>query len=354
MPSQLKLKWIAAIAAAVALLALPAAAQATLAFTRNPLKPVVYVGERQRLRRAQAWLRARTRGSPRTGSRSPTSTKARATAQELMLAPAARRRLAEPLMVGWQDPFYLAFSPDSKTIAALRGPELGKRKLVLIDVASGTQTVVASGYFGGFSFSPDGTELVYSKAGSEKYPPRSDVYRFEIPIGESVRVRPSGPPHPRPQLAQDPLWGPTGKIVFVKLLDAKQRKYGPKNELYLMNPDGKQVKRLTHTKVDPLLQGLYADRVVGQRPAPAGRVRRPGHDLRGHRQPARPAPSGPLTKEREVGLRRHRPLRRRQHRARRHRRLRTGPRPQGRERSPTTGGKPKVLANNASEPSWSR
>ena len=54
-----------------------------------------------------------------------------------------------------------------------------------------------------------------------------------------------------------PLWGPSGKIVFVKLLGAKQRKYGPKNELYLMSPSGSQVKRLTHTKVDSLLQGLY-------------------------------------------------------------------------------------------------
>jgi hypothetical protein len=53
-----------------------------------------------------------------------------------------------------------------------------------------------------------------------------------------------------------PLWGPQ-KIVFVKTLDAKKRKYGPKNELYLMNANGKGVKRLTHTKVDPLLQGLF-------------------------------------------------------------------------------------------------
>ena len=55
-----------------------------------------------------------------------------------MLAPAAGGP-SRTLMVGWQDSFYLAFSPDSKTIAALRGAELGKRKLVLIDVASGAQ-----------------------------------------------------------------------------------------------------------------------------------------------------------------------------------------------------------------------
>jgi len=43
----------------------------------------------------------------------------------------------------------------------------------------------------------------------------------------------------------------------VKALDAKKRKYGPKNELYLMSPQGKQVKRLTHTSVPQLLQGLF-------------------------------------------------------------------------------------------------
>jgi hypothetical protein len=41
------------------------------------------------------------------------------------------------------------------------------------------------------------------------------------------------------------------------MLEAKKRKYGPKNELFLMSPQGKGVKRLTHTKVDPLLQGLF-------------------------------------------------------------------------------------------------
>ena len=47
------------------------------------------------------------------------------------------------LMTDLRESFYLTFSPDSKTIAALRGPEIGKLKLVLIDVASGSERVVA-------------------------------------------------------------------------------------------------------------------------------------------------------------------------------------------------------------------
>lgn len=162
------------------------------------------------------------------------------------------------LMVGWRVPFYTAWSPDSTTIAALRGPELGKQKLVLIDVATGAQRVVAQGFFSGFSFSPDGSELVYSRAGSEKYPPRSDVYRLQFVPPGAVSVAAEKPVRlTQDHRSLDPLWGPNNKIVFVKQLEAKKRKYGPKNELYLMNPQGKGVKRLTHTRVDPLLQGLF-------------------------------------------------------------------------------------------------
>ena len=42
MPSLPKFELIAALAAAAALLALPAAAQATLAYVKNPLNPAVY------------------------------------------------------------------------------------------------------------------------------------------------------------------------------------------------------------------------------------------------------------------------------------------------------------------------
>ena len=162
------------------------------------------------------------------------------------------------LMVGFREPFYLAWSPDSSTIAALRGPELGKRKLVLINVLTGAQRVVAQGFFSGFSFSPDGSELVYSRAGSEKYPPRSDVFRVQFVPPGAVSVAAEKPVRlTNDHRSLDPLWGPNNQIVFVKQLEAKKRKYGPKNKLFLINPQGKGVKRLTHTKVDPLLQGLF-------------------------------------------------------------------------------------------------
>lgn len=178
-------------------------------------------------------------------------------AQELKLASVAGGPI-RTLMVGWREPFSLAWSADSTMILAQRGPELGKRKLVLIHAVTGAQKVVAQGFFSGASFSPQGGQFVFAKAKGEDFPPRSDLYRVDLippaPFGV-VPLLPHQITHDH--RSSDPLWGPTGKIVCVKTVEGKRRKYGPKNELFLIKPNGKGVKRLTHTKVDPLLQGLF-------------------------------------------------------------------------------------------------
>ncbi|MEX2105667.1 MAG: hypothetical protein WD810_02105 [Solirubrobacterales bacterium] len=248
MPSKLKLKWIAALFAAAALLALPAAAQATLTYVKNPFNSTVFVASDDGSGAHKVGKGYNAHVSP-DGLTVVFLHEGKNHAQEMWAVPAAggaSRTLLKP----WRDSYLLAYSPDSKTIAAMRGPELGKRKLILIDVATGAQRLIATGFFSGFSFSPDSTELVYSMAGSERYPPRSDIYRAATVGGKPVRIT-------KDQISQDPLWGPNGKIVFVKMLGAKKRKYGPKSELFLMNPEGKQVKRLTHTKVGALLVGLF-------------------------------------------------------------------------------------------------
>jgi Tol biopolymer transport system component len=237
-----------------ALLAVPAGASATLSYVKNPFNSTVFVAndDGSGARKVESGYNPHVAPDGLTvaylheGPRS---------AQELKVA-AATGGSGKTVMANLREAFYVTWSPDSKTIAALRGPELGKRNLVLIDVATGLQSVVASGYFSGFSFSPDGTEIAYSRAGSEKYPPRSDVFRFPVPIPGVVNVRaPEAVRLTSDHRSSDPLWGPQ-KIVFVKTL-GKNRRYGPKNELFLMNPQGKGVKRLTHTKVPALLQGLF-------------------------------------------------------------------------------------------------
>jgi Tol biopolymer transport system component len=255
MPTNSKLPLLLSAFVLAVLLALPAAAQATLTYVRNPLHPAIFVAN-------DDGSGAKRIDEGETPHVSPDGTaiaylhQGAGNKQELKLAPAAGGPI-RTLMVGWREPFYLAWSPDSKTIAALRGSELGKRKLVAIDVATGTQSVIATGFFSGFSFSPNGFELAYAKADSEKFPPRSDVFRTEVPIPGVIHIQaPQTYRLTKDHRSSYPLWGPS-KIVFVKTLDAKKRRYGPKNELYLINPQGKQVKRLTHTTVPQLLQGLF-------------------------------------------------------------------------------------------------
>jgi Tol biopolymer transport system component len=329
----------------------PAMSTATLVFTRNPFSPAVYVAK-------DSGSAARKIGP---GSNPHVSPDGQTVAfyrfgkgnqpSELVVAPASGgpvRKLAS----GWQDPFVFSWSPDSATIAVLLGPEIGKQRLTLIDVASGTQQTVVSGFFNGVSFSPDGKGVVYGKSTSE-FGSKSDIYRFDIPEPGAVFVQ-----APRPvRLTTDhksssPLWGPNETIVFVKHLGEKHRQFGPKNDLFLMNPSGKQVKRLTHTKVEPLLAGL----------SPTGWSVSGKHLLAefGGQDTTYAVTVNPktgaeraLTKEREVGF------------------VGTAlssdgklvlgslggfePGPGHKVVSiPYAGGKPKVLANNAAEPDWSR
>lgn len=232
-----------------ALLAFPVAAQAvgTLSFTRNPSHPAVFVAGEDGSGAHKIANGSNPHVSP-NGVAIAFLHEGAEHAQELQVVMGGGS--PRTLMVGLREAFSMAWSPDSSTIAALKGPEIGKRKLVLIDVSTGAQRVVAQGYFSGFSFSRDSDELVYSRAGSEKYPQHSDIFRVNTSGGKPVHLT-------RDHRSLDPLWGPNDQIVFVKQIEAKKRKYGPKNELFLMNPKGKKVKRLTHTKVAPLLQGLF-------------------------------------------------------------------------------------------------
>ncbi len=248
MPRLPEFRLLAALIAATALLALPAVAEATLVYVKNPMKPAVFVASDNGGGAFKVGPGTNPKVSP--DGEAIAYEHADSSGRRVLKLGATAGGGSRTVMTGLQDGFHLAFSPDSQLIAALRGPELGKRKLVLIDVTSGTLLrTLASGYFGGFSFSPDGTELVYSQSATEDFASNTDVYRVPIVGGSPVRLT-------RDRVSLDPLWGPTGQIVFVKLLGAKQRRYGPKNELFLMNAEGGQVNRLTNTKVGALLQGL--------------------------------------------------------------------------------------------------
>ena len=258
MPTLKKLSLVLSAFVLAALLVVPAAAQATLAYVKNPMHPTVFAANDDGSGAKKLVAGENPHVSPdgkivallKQGS----SLKSK---PEMVLVPADGSAPPTVLAKGWRLPEVFAWSPDGTLVVAVLGPELGKQRLVLIDTETGAQRTLAHGFFNGVSFSPDGGELVYGMAGTERFPPRSDIYRTEVLPPGAVSVKAVVPQ----RLTKDhnsayPLWGPQ-KIVFVKTLDAKKRKYGPKNELYLMKPDGKGVKRLTHTKVGPLLQGLF-------------------------------------------------------------------------------------------------
>ncbi len=233
---------------AVALLVAPEVTQAFV-YVKNPLHPVIFDSNSGRIAAGSnprildggtsvAWLR-----------------------EGPGQAPELRVRLgsepAKTILTNWREPAYM--DDQDGLVAALRGPEVGRRELVVVDLATGGVRVLDSGYFSGLSFCPDCGEpqLVYSKAEREGFPPRSDIYRIAVNGGSPQRLT-------HDQRSLDPLWRPgilerarPSKIVFVKQLGAKRRKYGPKNELYSMKAEGGEVRRLTHTRVGPLSLGLF-------------------------------------------------------------------------------------------------
>lgn len=346
-----KLRQVAVFAVLAVCFVTPASSQATLVFTRNSLSPTVYVANDNGSSARKIGSGSNPRVSPdgqtvvfyRIGKGDQPA--------DLMVAPAAGGA-PKKLSSGWQDPFVFAWSSDSSTIAVLLGPEIGKQRLTTIDVASGAQRTIDRGFFSGVSFAPGGPAIVYARSSSE-FGSKSDVYRFDVATPGVVNVAAEQPHRlTTDHRSSSPLWGPHETIVFVKHLGEKSRKYGPKNDLFLMSPTGKGVKRLTHTKVEPLLSGLSptewsanGNRLLaefgGQDTTYAVTVN------------PKTGAERTLTKEREVGFV--------GTALSRNGKLVLGslggfePGPGHKVVSiPYAGGKPKVLANNASEPDWSR
>lgn len=241
------------LGAAVLATVAPGPAGATLVFTRNPFHPAVFAAQDN----GKGVHRIGAGYSPHVSPDGRSVVYYGGKGSEMVVAPAAGGR-SRTLLSNWREPFTFAFSPDSKLVAALRGHELGKQKLVVIDVATGRQHPIADGFFSGLSFSPDSSELVFSRSG-RAYSISGDLFRASVDGGSPRAIT-----HDHRSIR--PLWGPRGRIVFDRVRNLKSQ-FGPKGDLYLINPDGSGVKRLTRTKISPCSSA--STRCSGRRTATA-------------------------------------------------------------------------------------
>jgi hypothetical protein len=146
-------------------------------------------------------------------------------------------------MVGERTAF--AWSPDSTMVAALQNERRsGKQTLYVIDVRGGGKRRIATGHFGGVSFSPDSKEVVFGLARSGGHLPGIDIARAPVSGGPIKLLT-------HDHISGWPLWGPRGQIAFSKR--SKSKRWKSRGEvwasglfnLFVMKANGGRVKQLT-------------------------------------------------------------------------------------------------------------
>jgi Tol biopolymer transport system component len=134
------------------------------------------------------------------------------------------------------------FSPDSK----LLGIEAGTR-LWVYDIHDRESVRAASGNIRGFSFSPDSTAVAFGTAGhNPSFEAPSDLYSFAIADKKRTRIT-------RDRKSLNPLWTSRG------IIHDRQRirdNAAPSYNLFEIDPDGGNLRRITSLKNPALASGL--------------------------------------------------------------------------------------------------
>jgi dipeptidyl aminopeptidase/acylaminoacyl peptidase len=246
MPTMPKPKLLTVLLAVAALLALPAAANATLSYTKGINKPRIYVAEDNGTGARQVGLGTNSHVSP-NGEWIAYEREAASGASELRLYQVDIHK-SERLLSPWAESTVFAWSPDSTKLAAVTGGVRGKRTLLVIDAKSTVREKVATGYFNAVSFSPESDELVYGASQTENTL-KSDIFRYALGGGAPKALT-------KGKKSAYPLWGPKEQIVFAGQVRAGGKSESPASQLFTMDPEGQRISQLSHTKISPLSQGL--------------------------------------------------------------------------------------------------
>ncbi|MCW2990007.1 MAG: TolB protein [Solirubrobacterales bacterium] len=140
------------------------------------------------------------------------------------------------------------WAPDSTKISVATGPELGPYTLKLVDLATGAARALNKGAIYGVSFAPGGEGLVWSRAFTNSYPIKANLYTTTLDGGPVDRLTSDSN-------ATSPVWGPA-KIAFNRARKPARKGDYEKLDIYTIDPDGTGIKRLTRTTPPFLLAGL--------------------------------------------------------------------------------------------------
>jgi hypothetical protein len=131
-----------------------------------------------------------------------------------------------------------AWSPDGKTIIATRAKPLAVLELDAIDSHSGRVRVLAGGSMYGFDFSPEGDELVYSRApvatGQGPCGDQFDLYVTKPGGGAPRRLTHDG-------LSAFPVWGPSA-IAFAHFPGGTTMEDCSAPGIWTIDPDGSHLR----------------------------------------------------------------------------------------------------------------
>jgi hypothetical protein len=147
-----------------------------------------------------------------------------------------------------------AWSPDGQTLVATASTARAVYALVALDRATGRSHVLARGSLYGFSFSPKGNELVYSRAPEPTFEgicgDQFDLYTTDVTGGKTKRVTHDG-------LSAFPAWGDAG-IAFTHFPSSGDPSDCSANGVWTMDADGSNVQVVIARAPDEItLAGYY-------------------------------------------------------------------------------------------------